>query len=152
MKNLGFMKNKRGDFDLGQMALYVFMASVFLTFIFLTFYGLLVNLKAETFKTKDFIEGSAIKYTLIHSKDCFASDDYEIPIIDSNKFTSEILKDCTKGIEKSVKAVLFDKGNIFRSEISNGVGGYRRRGDSALVLVNDNGKVRPMVMKLEYGA
>ncbi|MBI4155015.1 hypothetical protein HY498_02945 [Candidatus Woesearchaeota archaeon] len=143
--------NKKGDYDLGRKALYIFMASVFLTFVFVTFYGLLVNMKAETFKTKDFIEGSAIKYVLTHSSNCFASDLYKIPVIDLNKFTSENLRKCTSNFKKSIKINLFDGGKLFKSEITNGIGGYKRRDDKALVLVDNNGELKTLVMGLEYG-
>ncbi len=144
------MINKKGDYDFGRKVLYIFMALVFLTLLFVAFIVVLNSIKEESFKTKDFIEGSAIKYTLTHSTNCFASDKYETPVIDIGKFKSENLEKCTKELKRYIRAGLFVDGKLFKDWISNQVGGYKTRTDSALVFVEDNG-LKPMEMRLEYG-
>ena len=144
------MLNKRADYDLGRNAVYIFVACVFLTFVFLMIYSVLVNAREKSLMTKDFNEGSAIKYGLIHSNKCFRSDKYNFPVIDINKFTADRLSECTKEIGRSVKVSLYDGNKIIKEEIHNKIGGYKRRDDSGLVLV-DNYGLRLMQMRLEYG-
>ncbi len=142
--------NKRADYDLGRNAVYIFVACVFLTFVFLMVYSVVVNAREKSLMTKDFIEGSAIKYGLINGKNCFRSEKYNFPVIDLNKFITDRLSECTKETGKSVKIRLYDKDKIVKEEIHNKIGGYKRRDDSALVLVDDNG-LKLMQMRIEYG-
>ncbi len=151
MEGLRYMKlNKRGDYDYGRKVLYIFVALVFLTMFFVAFIGVLNNAKSSSFKTKDAFEGSVIKYLLLHSTNCFASEELS-NAIDIKKFTNENLVKCTKFIDKPIKAALFEGDKITGDWISNDVGGYKKYSDSLLVNVKIGDEVKLMRMEMEYG-